>query len=179
MNLAEVEMDWLSRHLVHDICVHRQHESIVELAKISKILFASENGMIHKYKEQTLEDIPAENLLSEGDNSDFEPEEDGDGNEDDEDEDDKNYEEKPRISKRKVNQSLETNNKPKKEKNSLDHKQRTKLFDFFKDHIQKYKVPRKQECESFLKLNRIESNWLLVKDIVNARVQKEKKKRPA
>jgi hypothetical protein len=62
MNLAENEMDWLANHLGHDIKVHRQfyrlQESSVELAKVSKLLLASEKGLIPSdYKGLKIDDI--------------------------------------------------------------------------------------------------------------------------
>lgn len=66
MNLAENEMDWLARHLGHDIRIHREfyrmHESSVELAKISKLLYASEKGDIHLHAGGKLDDIPVPDL---------------------------------------------------------------------------------------------------------------------
>lgn len=43
-NLQEREVDWLARHMGHDVRCHRDfyrlHESAVELTKISRILMA-------------------------------------------------------------------------------------------------------------------------------------------
>lgn len=54
-------MEWLSNHLGHKVDIHkdiyRQHESTVELAKVSKILLAVEQGKVAKYKGRKLEDI--------------------------------------------------------------------------------------------------------------------------
>jgi hypothetical protein len=54
MNLAENESDWLARHLGYDIKIncefYRLCESTVELAKVSKILTASETEEMHKFK---------------------------------------------------------------------------------------------------------------------------------
>ena len=248
MNLAEVEQDWLARHLGHDIRVHRefyrQHESIVELSKISKILIASENGLTQKYKGQTMEDIPAEDLLPEENNSDLER----DNEENDEDKADESFQEKQSNSKqkrytlekrkkRKAEESLleeeddgdkekqisEKQKKPRlqkkshlpededsnlepdedeyfeekkrsskkkqkchqrkktqnNEKKTLNLEQRTKLFNFFEDQIKNLSIPRKEAIENFKTLFQIDLEWRVIKDILNARIQRDKKKSQA
>jgi len=64
--LSENDMDWLARHLGHDIKTHRQfyrlHESIVELAKISKLLVAVDHGNIEHLKGKTLGEIQIEGM---------------------------------------------------------------------------------------------------------------------
>lgn len=229
MNLAEVEQDWLARHLGHDIRIHRefyrQHESIIELSKISKILIASENGLTHKYKGKTVEDIPAEDLLSADENSDDEqdeqendedkdnessnekqslskrkrsspeetkkkpktdkkyllPEEDDSDFKPDEDEEedeaDETFGEKQSLSKRKKSNVEKSKKKPKQEMKSIDLEQRTKLFNFFEEEINNLIIPRKKEIEIFKKENKMNLDWRIYKDIINARVQREKKKR--
>jgi hypothetical protein len=66
MNLAENEQDWLARHLGHDIKIHRQfyrqHDSIVELAKVSRLLYASENGQISENSGKALSDLAIPDL---------------------------------------------------------------------------------------------------------------------
>ena len=51
--LKENEVDWLARHLGHDIRVHRDfyrlHESTIEIAKVSKLLIAVDNGQTSKW----------------------------------------------------------------------------------------------------------------------------------
>lgn len=48
--LTEVDVDWLARHLGHDVRLHREfyqlHESTTELAKVSKLLMAVDSGNI-------------------------------------------------------------------------------------------------------------------------------------
>ena len=50
LDLQEKELDWLARHMGHDIRVHREyyrlHESTLELAKVSKILAVVDEGTI-------------------------------------------------------------------------------------------------------------------------------------
>jgi len=59
--LSEGEVDWLARHLTHDIRVHREfyrlHDSSVELAKVSKLLLAVESGRPGEWKGKGLNEI--------------------------------------------------------------------------------------------------------------------------
>ena len=61
MNLKEGELEWLSNHLGHTIDVHktsyRLQESTVELAKVSKILLAVDQGKMKSLHGKSLEDI--------------------------------------------------------------------------------------------------------------------------
>ncbi|XP_067038855.1 uncharacterized protein [Acropora muricata] len=76
--LTEVDVDWLARHLGHDVRVHRDfyrlHESTTELAKVSKLLMAVDSGNIRgvvgkSLSEMTVEDIPDITDGSEGSSS--------------------------------------------------------------------------------------------------------------
>ena len=62
--LTEVDVDWLARHLGHDIRVHREfyrlHESSTELAKVSKLLLAVDSGNINKIAGKSLTDMSIE-----------------------------------------------------------------------------------------------------------------------
>ena len=59
--LSGTEVDWLARHLGHDITVHREyyrlHDSSVELAKISKLLLKVDGGNPQDWKGCRLDDI--------------------------------------------------------------------------------------------------------------------------
>jgi hypothetical protein len=58
---------------------------------------------------------------------------------------------------------------------SLD---RALIFAHFEDHIKNCKVPVKKECEDFVLLKKVRGlEWSQVKDVVNARIQKEKRKK--
>ena len=56
-----MELDWIANHLAHDVRTHkdfyRKHDSVVELAKISKLLLATEYGKIAKFAGKSLKDI--------------------------------------------------------------------------------------------------------------------------
>ena len=59
--MEEKEVDWLARHLGHDIRVHRDfyrlHESTIEIAKVSKLLLTVDQGDTGKFAGKTLEEI--------------------------------------------------------------------------------------------------------------------------
>ena len=61
MDLEENELGWLANHLAHDVKTHkkfyRQHDASLELAKISKLLIATEYGTIHTFAGKNLQDI--------------------------------------------------------------------------------------------------------------------------
>ena len=48
LRLKKNELDWLARHMGHDIHVHREyyrlHESTLELAKVFRLLIAFDEG---------------------------------------------------------------------------------------------------------------------------------------
>jgi hypothetical protein len=62
--LSATEVDWLARHLGHDINVHRQyyrlHDSSIELAKTSKLLMKVESGNPNDWKGCHPDDINLE-----------------------------------------------------------------------------------------------------------------------
>lgn len=61
LNLTNTELDQLAGFLGHDIRVHRQFyrlpEGTLQLAKISKVLMALEQGRLAEFKGKTLDDI--------------------------------------------------------------------------------------------------------------------------
>ncbi|KAE8295332.1 hypothetical protein D5F01_LYC06258 [Larimichthys crocea] len=69
LNLTNTELDQLADFLGHDIRVHRQFyrlpEGTLQLAKISKVLMALEQGRLAEFKGKSLDDInidPEENV---------------------------------------------------------------------------------------------------------------------
>ena len=62
--LTEVDVDWLVRHLVHDVRVQREfyrlHESTTELAKVSKLLMAVDSGNIRGVVGKSLAEMTVE-----------------------------------------------------------------------------------------------------------------------
>jgi hypothetical protein len=61
LNLKNTELDQLADFLGHNIDVHRKHyrlpEGTLQLAKISKVLLALEQGKLGKYKGKSLDEI--------------------------------------------------------------------------------------------------------------------------
>ncbi|KAI3354594.1 hypothetical protein L3Q82_019100, partial [Scortum barcoo] len=61
LNLKTTELDQLADFLGHNIDVHRKHyrlpEGTLQLAKISKVLLALEQGQLGKYKGKSLDEI--------------------------------------------------------------------------------------------------------------------------
>ena len=61
LSMEEKEVDWLARHLGHDIRVHRDfyrlHESTIEIAKVSKLLLTVDQGETRKFAGKTLQEI--------------------------------------------------------------------------------------------------------------------------
>lgn len=61
LNLQANETDRLADFLGHDIRVHRQYyrlpQGTIQLAKMSKVLLAVENGTLSQYKGQALDNI--------------------------------------------------------------------------------------------------------------------------
>lgn len=59
--MTEMELQELARHMGHELAVHRQfyrlHEDVTELAKVSKLLIAVENGKAHSFSGMSLDDI--------------------------------------------------------------------------------------------------------------------------
>ncbi|CAH3173487.1 unnamed protein product [Porites lobata] len=87
LSLKETEVDWLARHLGHDIPVHRDfyrlHESTIEIAKVSKLLLTVDQGKTGKFAGKTLTEIDL-NEIAEPRLSDTDDElNDTDGEEDD------------------------------------------------------------------------------------------------
>ncbi|XP_034092633.1 uncharacterized protein LOC117559977 isoform X2 [Gymnodraco acuticeps] len=75
LNLTNTELDLLADFLGHDIRVHRQFyrlpEGTLQLAKISKLLMALEQGRLAEFQGKTLDDIsidPEENVHMDSDN---------------------------------------------------------------------------------------------------------------
>lgn len=61
MNLKKNELDMLANFLGHDLFVHRSYyrlpQDSLEMAKVSKILLAMENGDVQKFKGKSLDEI--------------------------------------------------------------------------------------------------------------------------
>lgn len=62
--LKKNELDWLARHLGHDVQVHRQyyrlHESALELTKVAKLLMLTEKGKVGRWTGKSLTELTLE-----------------------------------------------------------------------------------------------------------------------
>lgn len=65
LNLTENELAILADYMGHNIEIHRNFYRLpneaIHLAKISQLLYALDNDLIHKYKGKSLDDIDIEN----------------------------------------------------------------------------------------------------------------------
>ena len=70
IDMTNAELDWLAKHLGHDIQVHRDfyrlQESTIEIAKVSKLLVAVDEGKAAQYTGKKFEDISLEGNFSNG-----------------------------------------------------------------------------------------------------------------
>ena len=68
IDLSESELDWLARHVGHDIAVHskccRLQESTLELTKVSKLLLAVEEGHASKWQRKKLSEIQLDGMIA-------------------------------------------------------------------------------------------------------------------
>ena len=64
MQLDNQQLEWVANHLGHSIDVHRSFyrlpNELLQVAKVSQLLLASEQGRIHQYADRTLQDINVE-----------------------------------------------------------------------------------------------------------------------
>lgn len=66
IDLNEGELEWLARHMGHDLAVHREyyrlHDSTLELAKVSKLLLAVDEGQASKWQGKKLSEIELDGM---------------------------------------------------------------------------------------------------------------------
>jgi hypothetical protein len=64
LGLKAGEVEWLSNHMGHTVDIHKEayrlHESTIEMAKVSKLLLAIDNGMVGNFRGKSLDDIDIE-----------------------------------------------------------------------------------------------------------------------
>lgn len=67
MNLKEGEMEWLGSHLGHTVNIHKEayrlHDSVLEMAKVSKLLLAVDSGTVGRLQGKTLDDITIDGMV--------------------------------------------------------------------------------------------------------------------
>ena len=61
---ALVDTEWLSNHLGHTVRTnleyYRQHDAVLELSKVSRLLMASDSGKLGEYAGKKMSDIDIE-----------------------------------------------------------------------------------------------------------------------
>ena len=61
LNLDNNQLECVANHLGHDLSVHRQFyrlpEEVIQIAKVSQLLPASEQGQVHRYRNKCLDEI--------------------------------------------------------------------------------------------------------------------------
>lgn len=64
--LTAQDLDWLARHLGHNVSIHREcyrlHEGTTELTKVSKLLLAVDSGNLDKMIGKSLTDMTVEGI---------------------------------------------------------------------------------------------------------------------
>lgn len=65
--MNENEVEWLASNMGHSIKVHRDfyrlQSSVLEMAKVGKLLCAVEQGQTHKFANKTLADLTLQGQL--------------------------------------------------------------------------------------------------------------------
>ena len=61
IDLSQSELEWLARHMGHDLAVHREyyrlHDHTLELSKVSRLLMAVDEGNASKWQGKKLSEI--------------------------------------------------------------------------------------------------------------------------
>ena len=68
MQLDNQELEWVANHLGHNLEVHRSFyrlpNELLQVAKVSQLLLASEQGRLHQYADRSLQDINVEGNIA-------------------------------------------------------------------------------------------------------------------
>ncbi|XP_064643399.1 uncharacterized protein LOC135497602 [Lineus longissimus] len=83
LGLTPGEVEWLSNHMGHTVDIHKEayrlHESTIEMAKVSKLLLAIDQGVVGNFSGKSLDEIDIDNIPRTA----FDEEDDVDWDEDD------------------------------------------------------------------------------------------------
>ncbi|XP_032423904.1 uncharacterized protein LOC116723252 [Xiphophorus hellerii] len=181
LNLQTHELDQLATFMGHDIEVHREFyrlpEETIQMAKVSRLLFALQGGM-GKFKGKSLEDITP-NINSEEESSDSEADVQSEGTVNrSQKETSKDKHCKERTSSCKAAEgnkksSLASSQKG-KSKRPWSKTEGEVIIQHFKDHLKERKIPGKVDCERCLKENPIlrdnGRDWKAVKYFVHNKI---------
>ena len=68
VDLSPGELKWLANHMGHDVDIHehvyRLHDSMIELAKVSRLLMAVDEGKASCFIGKSLSSIQVEGMIS-------------------------------------------------------------------------------------------------------------------
>ncbi|CAH1643209.1 unnamed protein product [Spodoptera littoralis] len=194
LNLTNNELDQLATFMGHDIRVHREYyrlpESTVQLAKISKILIASEKEKLHNFKGKNLDEININtNKISDDDESTNSETETNvldlpaqtfqeDMHEDHSDCNEEHPENNKTSSKKKSRKKKVTTATTSKKK-IWTAEEKNVVEEYFERAIIRQKVPGKSDCEECLEKNAQtlkDRDWKGIKYYVSNIIQRNRKK---
>lgn len=204
LSMEEKEVDWLARHLGHDIRVHRDfyrlHESTIEIAKVSKLLLTVDQGDTGKFAGKTLEEIELYDIADPDLSDDTDCEiEDGDSDQSLTEADD-GTSSAQRQSTKKNNAKAQKSKEPKKirkqsrkskegdcsvevSKKSVPHKswtgeEKEAVLKYLGHWVRRERIPGKLECEQCIsKANGVldHRKWSDVKFFIKNQIDKRRK----
>ncbi|XP_067032827.1 uncharacterized protein [Acropora muricata] len=204
LSMEEKEVDWLARHLGHDIRVHRDfyrlHESTIEIAKVSKLLLTVDQGDTGKFAGKTLEEIELDDIADPDLSDDTDCEiEDGDSDQSLTEADD-GTSSAQRQSTKKNNAKAQKSKEPKKirkqsrkskegdcsvevSKKSVPHKswtgeEKEAVLKYLGHWVRRERTPGKLECEQCIsKANGVldHRKWSDVKFFIKNQIDKRRK----
>eukprot|EP00795_Rhopilema_esculentum_P013171 gene13171-3969_t len=175
IDLNSSELDWLARHMGHDISVHREyyrlHDSTLELAKVSKLLLAVDEGNSSKWLGRNLDQIQLDDLPMEQAEVSSDEESDGDDGGVGEHHGDVDMESEPEkedghAGKRRVGKRSRWG----KEESSV-------VLKHYADKIKKGVLPGKSDATQLITESAVLKNrtWQNVKDFVRNHIAKAKR----
>eukprot|EP00112_Aurelia_sp_Birch-Aquarium-sp1_P004128 Seg1469.8 transcript_id=Seg1469.8/GoldUCD/mRNA.D3Y31 product="hypothetical protein" protein_id=Seg1469.8/GoldUCD/D3Y31 len=184
IDLSESELEWLARHMGHDLSVHREyyrlHDHTLELSKVSRLLMAVDEGNAAKFQGKKLSEITVDELALDDAESEAEPEAEA--------EVEAEEGAKPQLPVARDNSFVVLSKDPARgrEKNKPgtgNHKIPWKtaevkaVMKFFLGTIKRQTVPGKQDCLQCINDHPIlaNRNWKNVKDYVRNQITKTKR----
>ncbi|XP_014823286.1 PREDICTED: uncharacterized protein LOC106903805 [Poecilia mexicana] len=187
LNLQTHELDQLATFMGHDIEVHREFyrlpEETLQVAKVSRLLFALQGGM-SKFKGKSLEDITP-NINSEEKSSDSDSDVQSEGTpikkSQKETSKGKNREESTAscTSTGGIKISPKSPSKIGKSRRPWSDTERKVIHQHFKDFLKKLKIPGKVDCQKCLNNNQIlkdnERDWKAIKYFMYNKIASIKK----
>ena len=167
LSMDPTEKEWLSVHMGHSKEVHdkfyRQHADVIELAKISKVLYLSESGNINMHKGQKLSELDVNDsqlsfdrvieTIQENDRP-------ADGAQEDNNDVSSAEEEAPRAPRRQHASGKR-----------LTKQERDDIFEYFKEAINNRKYAAMRACKEFNIATRRDLDYQQIRNCVNSKVR--------